>query len=425
MANDDDATTRASPAQLSGEQERAKTQNGTGHQQTERESQQDSGNDSAPPLPPRALPPPHQASVKARPLPPLPGAHFAPLPVHLPPQQPPDFQRPRYPGWEKTKLVLQSVSLVAAAVIFGIGVAFGYNVVRYFPRDYFQVELEVALSFAPAGAAIAITALDFLKRYTSKRQYGLHPGALVAFHLITWLVAVAAVTIVAIYVSDEEYNYSSYDYDSDDQPVDEYARRFEQNMYFQNVLLGFDCVLLFVHFVLFVGACVETNRVERARKQVVVVQVPYGAPGPYPNPQYPVYGSPQSIVPQSRSQPGRYPGPVMAPVPRQAGAGTDPASPQPAALYGGYYAPAPPEMAWTAAQQQSNPGLLQGYYAPGTVPAGTPSNSARQSRRGPSASGAISSGSRRSQAQAATPVEEQHQQQGQSGHEGTVAEKPT
>jgi hypothetical protein len=156
----------------------------------------------------------------------------------------------------------------------------------------------------------------------------------------------------------------------------------------------------------------------------VVVHVPYGAPGPYTHAQYPVYGSPQSFVPQSGSQPRQYPAPMMAPVPQQARGGTDPSSPQPAAAYGGYYAPAPPEMAWTAPQQQANPGLLQGYYTPGTVSAGMPSSSARRSRQGPSASGAISSGSRRSQPQALAPVEEQRQQQGQSAPEGT-AEKTT
>jgi DNA-binding transcriptional LysR family regulator len=154
MANDDDATTRTSPGQLRAEQEMAETRDETSHQQTEREAPQESGNESAPPLPPRALPPPHPASVKGLPpLPPLPGAHFAPLPVHLPPQQSPDFHRPRYPGWEKTKLVLQSVSLVAAAVIFGIGVAYGYNIIRYFPRDYYEVEAQVALSFSPVCLA--------------------------------------------------------------------------------------------------------------------------------------------------------------------------------------------------------------------------------------------------------------------------------
>ncbi|KAK4235747.1 hypothetical protein C8A03DRAFT_36381 [Achaetomium macrosporum] len=421
MAGEDNAAAEASPGQLSREQEGVQTQSETGHQETERGPQQESGNESCPPLPRRALPPPHQATGKGQPLPPpLHGTHFAPLPAHLPPQPPTDFQRPRYPGWEKTKLVLEPLSLVACGVIFGIGVAYGYHTARYFPDEYFQADLEVGLSFAPAGAAVLITALDFLKRCTSKRQLGLHPGALVAFHLITWLLALVAVIVTALYVS----GMGDYYYDDDDQTVDEYISRAGQNMVYQQVLLGFDCVLLLIHFILFVGCCVETNRVERARK-VVVIPVPYGAPGPYTNAQYPVYGSPQSFVPQSGSQPGRYAVPMMAPVPSQASAETNPASPQPAALYGGYYAPAPPEMAWTAAQQHANPGLMQGYYAPVTVPAGMPSNSARHSQRGPSAPVATSSGSRRSQPQTLTPVEEQRQQQGQSQPEGTVPKRAT
>lgn len=204
----------------------------------------------------------------------------------------------------------------------------------------------------------------------------MHPGVLVTFHLLVWLIALAAVVLTALFSSDYSYYYYSY-------PRSEETELGMQNTIYEQVLLGFDCTLLFIHFILFVRACVETNRLALARKKPLVIRVPvYG--GPEPGAQG-VYYPPQS----------------MGQAPPQFLQGNGPMSPQTAHLYGGYYAPAPPPMAWTGPQQQGQHAMLQGYHAPSSSPAITVSAPAQSSRREPSAAAAASgSGSRPPQGQA-------------------------
>jgi hypothetical protein len=241
---------------------------------------------------------------------------------------------------------------------------------------------------------------EFLKLWRSSKRRGLHPGSLVAFHLIIWLLAVVAVVVVAIYASDDSYYYYSY-------PRASRLALSSQNRIYEQVLLGFDCALLAIHFILFVGACVETNKLEKAKRKVVVVQVPVSVNGAYPGGQYPAYGPRQSFLPPPGWQPGQYPAPLVAPTPPEASGGAGPAPPPPAALYGGYYAPAPQNMAWAPAQQPGNAVPIQGYYAP-PLPPRRYSNSRRNSR-GEQVAPALASSSgsrrsqRRSQTQAAAP----------------------
>jgi hypothetical protein len=283
---------------------------------------------------------------------------------------------------------------MVCAVIFGLGIALGFhNAPYYLPADgYIPVDYEFGISGTAAGLAVVITAIEFLKTVFSSRREGMHPGALVAFHLIIWILALAAAVIISLFTAYSE-PYTWYDYPSYNR-----SALHSQSQVYEQAMLAFDIILLLIHFILFVGACVETNRAAAARKKVVVVQVPVQAGAEYPGGgQYPFYGPPQSFMPQPGAQPGQYPVPLMAQVPpQQAGDGTGPALPQPATLYGGYYAPAP--QGWAPQQQQ--PGahgpLMQGYYAPAPVPATATSNPSRRSQRGPPAL-ATSSGSRRSQ----------------------------
>lgn len=198
---------------------------------------------------------------------------------------------------------------------------------------------------------------------------GMHPGALVAFHLIIWLLALVAVIFTALFIG---YNtYDEYDYSTSEASWDIESKSYV----YQQVLLAFDAILLGLHFILFIGACVETNKTNHAKKKVVIVRVPVAAGAPYPGAQYPMYGSP-------------------APLPSQ-----------PAAAYGGYYAPAPQDlgMGW----QQVNSPQWQGYYAAGAVPA----NAARHSwqQQPPAPALASSSGSRRSQRLSQTQAQAQAQ----------------
>ena len=240
----------------------------------------------------------------------------------------------------------------------------------------------------------------------------MHPGFLVAFHLFIWLLALVAVVATALF-SDDSASY--YDYEGPERIMFE-----SQTSAYEQVLLGFDCTLLFIHFILFVGACAETDRLAKARRKVVVVQVPVAGGGSYPEGQYPTYGPPRGYVPQPGAHPGQYPVHMMAQVPYQAGHGTGPTPPQAAALYGGYYAPgpqAPQGMAWTGPQQ--------GYYAPAPAPATRASNSRRHSGRSQRQARPQSTTQPVEQQSTTQPAEQQAAQNGQTKAEEPVSEKTT
>lgn len=213
-----------------------------------------------------------------------------------------------------------------------------------------------------------MTTVEFLKICLSS-QLGLHHGVRVAFHLIVWLAALIAVIGTALSIDTDYYNVA-----------------MVQSAIYGRVLLGFDCVLLFTHFVLFVRACVETNRFEKMRMKTKNILIT--VPANYPDGPYTFYGSPQSFGLQPGALGGQQALPVICPVP-----------PQPNVMYGGYYAPLPVATGAREPQLQSNPALLQGYYAPTAVPVRTARASVpTQDPRQESAT-AASSGSRRSQHQ--------------------------
>ncbi|KAJ4289388.1 hypothetical protein N0V88_006868 [Collariella sp. IMI 366227] len=230
--------------------------------------------------------------------------------------------------------------------------------------------------------------VEFLKLAITGRT--MHPGAHVAFQLFIWLVAVVAVVFTSLYVTDWDVYY--------DYPGGDPENLEEKSQMYETVLLGFDCVLVFIHFVLFCGACAETNEYNKARRGTIVVEVPVPVPAgtPIPEGHLPYYMRPQTFVPQPGAQQVQYSVPMVPQVARQGpGGGSITGQSQSAAIYGGYYAPAPPNM-WAPSQQhQGNAQHYQGYYAPVSAPTMTPANSAR--REPPVPALASSSGSRRSQ----------------------------
>ncbi|KAH6632217.1 hypothetical protein F5144DRAFT_245293 [Chaetomium tenue] len=356
MAGEDSSATEPKGGESSRVLENAQIGNEGDERQSERGAQQQTETQPSPPLPPRPLPAAHQELLKHQPVLPLPhGAHFAHLPVEQPSVGP---ERPFYPRWHKAKLALLLLSLLVSAVIFGVGIALGvHNGPYYRPvYDTAPVDYELGISGTAAGLAVVVTVIEFLKTMFSSRRQGMHPGALVAFHLIIWLMAVVAVVMTALFGA---YSYSDdwYDYPRADESV-----LFSQTQVYEQVLLGFDCALLLIHFILFVGACVETNRAERANKKVVVVRVPVPVGAQYPGGpegQYTVYGPPGAYT-------APFPPAQMAQVPAAAGGRTGPAVPQPAASYAGYYAPTPDN---APSQRRSNQAPIQGYYAPAPAPA--------------------------------------------------------
>lgn len=214
----------------------------------------------------------------------------------------------------------------------------------------------------------------------------MHPGALVTFHLIIWILALSGLCIIVIDVDD----YFNDDYEYPRVLAEQLGRKTAA---YERVLIAFDALLLVIHFTLFVGACVDTNRLRAARKKTVIVHVPV-----------PYYGdNRQSFVPPPEAQAVPYPFPPMSQVSGQPGQGTDTVPPQAAALYGGYYAPAQPGAAWMGTQQGT--GSFQGYYAPVNAPTAPAPASA-------STSLAVPSGSRRkSRQQAASQPAETRQEQ--------------
>lgn len=141
MAGDEGpAANPTTPTRSSGDQNTARTANDAAPQQPQREMPETRGHQPVPPLPPRPVAPPHPATFQGQALPPpFPGVQFAPLPPTSSNQQfyaPPNSERPRYPGWEKAKLVLGALSLLLGAVIIAIGVAFGYLTATYFDNVY-------------------------------------------------------------------------------------------------------------------------------------------------------------------------------------------------------------------------------------------------------------------------------------------------
>lgn len=245
---------------------------------------------------------------------------------------------------------------MVCAVIFGIGIALGYRSVSRDSLDlrYGVIDVEFGLSAGGAGLATVVTALEFLKTLCSRRKEGLHPGLLVAAHLIIWLVVLAAVAFSALFTA--------------------YATQLSsQTAGLQRTLLAFNCILMLIHFVLFVDACVMTNQLNRASRKTVVVTVPVQVGAGYPGVPYPVYGYPSSYVPpQGDTKLRQQPVPLMTPIPPQTAEGTSPALSQPAAVYAGYYAP--------TSQEPASPGgqMSQGYYEP--VPAPTAADAAGSSR---------------------------------------------
>ncbi|KAK4244503.1 hypothetical protein C7999DRAFT_35156 [Corynascus novoguineensis] len=343
----------------------------------QRERQEDETQPSPPPPPPKPLPPSHK-ELKHQPLPPSHkelkhqppfsqshGAPFGPVSVgQLPVGQLHDEieqPRPEHPVWRKTKSGLLMLSLMVCAVIFGICIALGFEYASDSDTYYGAegLDFEFGLSGTAAGLAIVVTAVEFLKTLFSSRREGMHPGALVAFHLLIWLVALVAGIMTALFNAFADWSRN-------------------QTALFERVLVAFDCILFLIHFILFVGACVETNQLKKANRGVVVVRVPVPVGPGYPGAPYPVYGSAGQFVPlQPGTQPGHSTVPMMTQISPQAGNGAGPVPPQPAALYAGYYAPA-----------------SQGYYAPAPV-VSTAAHPSRSSR-GPPAS---RSESRRSQRQ--------------------------
>ncbi|KAB5578007.1 hypothetical protein GE09DRAFT_537156 [Coniochaeta sp. 2T2.1] len=247
-------------------------------------------------------------------------------------------ERPFSKKWHVAKIVLGSISIVASIVLWAIAIVvlaqFASDNEYYY--DSWQLTFEVGFVFTAAGLAILWQAAEFITIWASSTNHGIHPGANVALHLIIWLVAILAVGFLATFVSfdldqlsrirnnsNNSGSGSSY-YDNYDAPT------FARLVQLEETLLAFSALLVVLHFVLFVRACVETHRYNNSSlvTRTVYVQVPVQMPaGQVPVGYFayqPLPGQPLPFVQQPQMQGGR----------------GVPAQPPQAHLYG-YYAPAP------------------------------------------------------------------------------------
>lgn len=141
---------------------------------------------------------------------------------------------------------------------------------------------------------------ELLTRFGRKWKAGIHPGAHVAIHLFIWLGA----AIVGGLESTFSAYYSSFDYLDEDCEYDRDQRRYvctsNEGVASKRALFValsvFTCLLWLWQFILFVGACIDTQKRNAAMRKPVMVWggPPYWGPGAQGFQQVPqFYGAPQ------------------------------------------------------------------------------------------------------------------------------------
>lgn len=162
---------------------------------------------------------------------------------------------------------------------------------------------------------------EFITICASSRHRGIHPGANVALHLIIWLMAIVAMSFMAIYVSfdrvdlDNFHDYYGY-YDPDE------LEWIRQLFSVEQAMLAFVTLLLIVHFTLFVRACIECHQYNTATRTIYLPMAMPGPVGPYgyyqPGPPqaqpypYAMQQAPQQHMPQQQQHFEYYAPPAAA-----------------------------------------------------------------------------------------------------------------
>jgi hypothetical protein len=219
-----------------------------------------------------------------------------------------------------------------------------------------------------SGFAIIWLVSEFVTAWTSKTKSGIHPGAHVGMHLLIWLAAVPLLVFISAFVSNHVEQLedirsggnSDWYYSWNRQSWDDYdAGAFALMLHLEEALDAFVALLLIIHFVLFVRACVETDRYNKSnvKTRVVYVHVPM-PPATGPGQQLMGYYAYQPLpgqplpFPQQQQQP-------QAQVP-----GGVPPPPQQAHLHG-YYCPVPAPVAQARGPERDQQPSVPG---PSTVP---------------------------------------------------------
>ncbi|POR33501.1 Uncharacterized protein TPAR_06283 [Tolypocladium paradoxum] len=196
----------------------------------------------------------------------------------LNPHQFATLQRPVVPerkAWRITKDVLHVLSVVLSIV----GLGFGFSLLSYGPR------FDGAVG-AIAGCPIFVIALvwsvaEEITRWVRNWGHGIHPGAHVGVSLFLWLCCAVVGSLMSAFVglSDFDCYYDSYDssyYGSSSKCATSYGGSRGRFLAVVILLL----VLWLVHFIIFVGACIDTAKRNAANSKPIMVaaQPPYWGP---------------------------------------------------------------------------------------------------------------------------------------------------
>ncbi|KAJ9130528.1 hypothetical protein NKR23_g12153 [Pleurostoma richardsiae] len=325
---------------------------------------------------------------------------------HYPPQQPrnaplPFSQHafrtdPPRPStiWNMSKLILGCFAFIFDVVLLAVGIAiavrwsWGYDTIVIF-----------LISVIVAGIALIWQIAEFITLCARGGYRGIHPGAHVALHLLIWIGWAVAVGIYSTLLSYDLGDYQDYGYDYDDyyygdnnfSTAAEYARYIRM----EEVMVAFATLSLIVHFTLFVLACIETDRRNRAARTVYVLA--------NPGPDGTVYYTPQGGLAQAyyHSLPSE---PQMKVVPQQQAMMMTPppaANQEQQQTAPRQMMPAPPQSAYVAGGPAAAPAAdlsLYGYYTPahgGFVPPREASPQASVSPPSPASVEPVTAGSSR------------------------------
>ncbi|KAL7944193.1 hypothetical protein V8C42DRAFT_326110 [Trichoderma barbatum] len=227
----------------------------------------------------------------------------------------PAFETPKPPlnkAWEITKLVLHGLSVVLAAT----GVGLGFSSINY---TYFTYTIVIATT-PPCIIALVWSLAELIVRAVRKFKGGIHPGSHVAICLIVFLVATVLTSLFGPWFQDSWYGGDtstrscSYRYDptldsmvyrctDDDNSAERAAARqkFANERSVSIAAAVVTYLIAGIHFALFVGACVDTAKVNSAAaRPIYVIAQPQMMQGWQPIPPAPI--QPPAPVHSPRAQ---------------------------------------------------------------------------------------------------------------------------
>ncbi|KAI1208333.1 uncharacterized protein F4807DRAFT_148241 [Annulohypoxylon truncatum] len=332
---------------------------GAGHESVARRSvNRDAPSSPTIPADPATIQPP--PSTRQQPYPqsqaPYPSYQYPPQAYYTQPVR----LLPRYSkSWTFSKLILALSLIIVAIVIVALACVFVTEAGDASWVAAYALPITIA-SILWNGAEL----ITFAVRSRKNEKRGIHPGAHVGLHLCFWIACVFAVLLSvteAIAVNadvrdcaDETTTTSTYSYYSS--YCDQYDGIDMTGRYLPmlRAVAALFCLMLLVHFILFVFACVDTHKRNLLKPAGMVV--PPVAPQAgmyYPPPQpgvAPYYPYPAPMAPQQ----GPFAGQPNVPGAVAVGQRTDPAA-QNYQNFAGFYAPVPPQPTYAPAQAAQVP----------------------------------------------------------------------